>query len=98
MIGLPLKARLFSKIRSLLFTLGSLASKRGMAPPKPTIKVIGAASFNLAPGRFDATVTPLPYAEAWFKDTVEASIQPSPHARQCEIVFSICFVESYLFE
>lgn len=98
MTGLLLRSRLFSKIRSFLFILGSLATKWDMATLKPTTEVVGAAGFNLTPGRLDATVTPPPYAEAWFKDAVEASIQPGPHARRREIVFSVCFVESYLFE
>jgi hypothetical protein len=38
------------------------------------------------------------FAEAWYRDTVGESKQDGADHRRKEIVFAVCFVESYLFE
>ena len=42
--------------------------------------------------------TMAPFAELWFRDTVEESKQEGADHRWKEIVFAVCFIESYLSE
>jgi hypothetical protein len=38
------------------------------------------------------------FAQAWFRDTFVESQQEGPDHRRKEVLFAVCFVESYLFE
>ncbi len=38
------------------------------------------------------------FAEAWLRDAVEQTLTDDVNARRKEIIFAVCFAESYLFE
>jgi hypothetical protein len=60
------------------------------------IKLTGAA-LQSAQGQVEAW-TMVSFAQPWLRDAVRESKQEGPDHRRREIVFVVCFVESYLFE
>jgi hypothetical protein len=68
------------------------------AQAKP--QVISLDSLNLKASALTATVwNRYSFAPEWFKDALsEARTGQDHHSRRREILFAVCFVESYLFE
>ena len=64
-------------------------SDKGITPPS--------GAMQLSQGQVEAW-TKVSFAQPWLRDTVMESKQEGPDHRRREIVFAVCFAESYLFE
>jgi hypothetical protein len=67
--------------------------------PVPTTRIISPAGIPSEEVVFSGTMyQTYPYAPEWFGDAVREAGSPGHPSRRREIVFSVCFAESYLFE